>query len=112
MLSVITIDGKRIVVESDPEDLPVSLEDAPGVPVGAEPTGLGDRVQDAAKLIENTVGAIAGTVLSALKGVQPDECSLEIGFAFKGEHSPIPVLVKVGGEASVKVKASWKKPSA
>ena len=67
---------------------------------------------DATTLMQDTIGSITSVVLDALRKVSPDECSVEIGLTFKGEHSPIPVLVKVGGEASVKVKATWKKPSA
>lgn len=110
-LSVITINGRQIVVETDAADLPVSMPDGPAVPRGAEATGFADRLKDAATLIEDTVGSIANTVLNALQHIKPDECSVEIGLSFKGEHQPIPVLVKVGGDASIKVTATWKKPS-
>jgi hypothetical protein len=112
MLSVITIKGRQIVVESDPVEMPLSTVDASGVPRGAEATNFGDRLRDGAKLIEDRIGAVADTVLEALKAVEAHESSVEIGLAFKGEHSPIPVIVKFGADASIKVKASWKKPTA
>ena len=113
MVSVIIINGKKIVVETDSQALPVLPPSAaPGLPRGAEPTNFADRLHDGTKLIEDTIGSIAGAVFGALKEVNPEEWSVEIGLAFKGEQSPIQVLVKVGAEASIKVAAKWTTPKA
>lgn len=106
-LSVIRIGGKEVVVEVEPLAVPLSGKSNLLAPEGAELTGIRERARDAAAMIEDSIAGVAGATLKALEGVAPDECSIEIGMAFKGEHSPIPVLVKVGGEASFKVTAKW-----
>lgn len=107
-LSIVRIGGKDVVVEVEPAPigLPGNSEFAPE---GAELTGIGDRARDAAAMIENSIAGVAAAALKALEHVAPDECSVEIGMTFKGEHSPIPVIVKVAGEASFKVTAKWTK---
>lgn len=109
MIRVIQIGGKDVVVEVDPMPIPNDGGADSFKPEGSELTGVLDRARDAASMIENSIEGLATATIGALKNVAPDEVSIEIGMAFKGEHSPIPVLVKVGGEASFKVTAKWKK---
>lgn len=108
ILRVIQIGGKDVVVEVEPALIPET--DVPFAPEGSELTSIRDRARDAGAMIEDSIAGVAGAALKALEHVAPDEWSIEIGIAFKGEHSPIPVIVKVGGEASFKVTATWKKP--
>lgn len=108
-LKIIQIGGKEVVVEVDPA---VPIEAAPSEtfrPEGAELTGIAEKARDAAAMIEDSIAGIASAVLKALEQVRPDECSVELGMTFKGEHSPVPVLVKIAGEASIKVTAKWVK---
>ena len=107
-LGVVIINGREILVETEPALMPASASFA-ALPRGAEFTGVADRLQDAGRIIQNTVGGLAEAAFDALQQVAPDECSVEIALSFKGESNPVPVLVKIGGEASIKVTAKWKK---
>jgi hypothetical protein len=107
-LGVVIINGREILVETEPAEIPVPTSSA-ALPRGAEFTGMGDRLKDAGRIIQDTVGSLAEVAFDALQKVAPDESSIEIALSFKGESNPVPVLVKVGGEASIKVTAKWKK---
>jgi hypothetical protein len=108
VLSIVRVGDRDIVVEVEPATI---RGGASGVlaPEGAELTSkLGERLKDAAGIIEDTVAGVASATLKAFEQVAPDEFSIELGMTFKGEGSPIPVLVRVGAEASIKVTATWK----
>jgi hypothetical protein len=108
-LGLVVVNGREILVETEPADFPDYASSA--LPRGAEFTSMGDRLKDAGRIIEDTVAGLASAAFDALQQVSPDECSVEIALSFKGESSPVPVLVKLGGEASIKVTATWKKPA-
>lgn len=107
IIKEIEIAGRTVFVEVEPASIETTELPKGFAPEGAEETGFGDKLRDATGIIRDTIEGLAETVLQARKSVAPDECEIEIGFAFKGENQPIPILVKVGGEASIKVKAKW-----
>ena len=109
VLRTVTISGREIVVEVEPASLPHMPLRGDEFPEGAEPTNFQERLKDASLLIDNTITGICSVVVKALQDLAPNEFSVEIGLTFKGENQPIPVLVKVGSEASIKVTASWNK---
>ena len=106
----VIVGGRVIFVEVTPIDNVSAIESNATLPRGAEATAFGDRLRDATGTIRNTISGVASAVLEATEAFAPDECEVEIGMVFKGENQPIPVLVKIGGEASIKVKAKWVKP--
>lgn len=106
-ITAVEIAGRTIFVEIEPASIEPAQRSDGFAPEGAEETGFADRLNDATGIIRDTIEGLAETILQARKAVAPDECEIEIGFVFKGENQPIPILVKVGGEASIKVKAKW-----
>lgn len=107
-IQTVMIAGRTVFVEVEPASIEETPRPGGYVPDGAEETNFADRLYDATGIIRDTIEGLAEIVLQARKTIAPDECEIEIGFAFKGENQPIPILVKVGGEASIKVKAKWK----
>jgi hypothetical protein len=109
-IQAVVLAGRTVFVEIEPASMGnLQRPDGSG-PEGSEETGFADRLHDAAGIIRDTIEGLAEIVLQARKTIAPNECEIEIGFAFRGENQPIPILVKVGGEASIKVKAKWTMP--
>lgn len=106
-LQVVRIGGKDVFVEVEPMEFGQPSAGEFNAPEGAELTGIRERARDAAVAIEESISGIAGAALKALEAVSPDECTVEMGMTFKGEGMPVPVLVKISGEASFKVTAKW-----
>ena len=107
-------DGTTIYVEVDTTTLPTlprqnqHLPD--DLPEGAEPTGIIDDIMIGSKLLKETISGTAQSVFDSLKGLQPDEWSVEINIGMKADDMKIiPVLVTGSGEGSLKITATWKK---
>ncbi|TXH70727.1 MAG: hypothetical protein E6Q83_04195 [Thiothrix sp.] len=85
-------DGTTIYVKVDADKLPslvTAQTNLPSdLPPGAEPTGIGSTMIDTAKLLNQTISGTAKSVLDSLQALQPDEWSVEINIAFKGERPP------------------------
>lgn len=106
-------DGTTIYVEVDAEQLPsivVNSADLPAdLPPGAEPTGILDNAIIGVKLLKETISGTAQSVFDSLKALNPDEWSVEINLAFKGQGSTVIPVLSGEGEGSLKVTATWKK---
>lgn len=107
-------DGTIIYVEVQETPLPPirsptsTLPD--DLPEGAEATGIIDDIVIGSKLLKETITGTAQSVFDSLKGLQPDEWSVEINIGMKADKMRIiPVLVTGTGEGSLKVTAKWKK---
>lgn len=109
-VQAVMIAGRNVFVEVDHANIKHLQHSEGSGPEGSEETGYADRLRDATGIIRDTIEGLAEIVLQARNTIAPSECEIEIGFAFKGENQPIPILVKVGGEASIKVKAKWTTP--
>lgn len=110
-LATINLDGTEVVIEVEPIDEVIPSRSSVGLPVGAEPTGFSDRIEKAGDILKNNVSGVANIARNALKDIEPDEWTVEVAVKFVGEKSPIPVITKLSGEASIKVTATWKKAS-
>lgn len=107
-------DGTTIYVEVAETTLPAiqsSSSTLPSdLPEGAEPTGIIDDIVIGSKLLKETISGTAQSVFDSLKGLQPDEWSVEINIGMKADDMKIiPVLVTGSGEGSLKITAKWKK---
>lgn len=108
-------DGTTIYVEVEETTLPAAIHSTTSnrpadLPEGAEATGIIDDVVIGSKLLKETITGTAQSVFDSLKGLQPDEWSVEINIGMKAEDMKvIPVLVTGTGEGSLKVTAKWKK---
>lgn len=109
MLGVVTVNGHQIIVETEAAPIPVLHPASEALPRDAEFTSMRGRLQDAGQMIRESIGAFAETAVEALRKAAPDECTVEIAISFRGETSPVPVMVKLGGEGSLRVTAKWKK---
>lgn len=107
--------GTTIYVEVDETTLPdlpspITSNQPDDLPEGAEATGIIDDIVIGSKLLKETITGTAQSVFDSLKGLQPDEWSVEINIGMKAEDMKvIPVLVTGTGEGSLKVTAKWKK---
>lgn len=63
------------------------------------------------KLLKETISGTAKSVLESFKELKPDEWSVEMNIAFKGEASTVIPVLSGEGEGSLKVTATWKKES-
>lgn len=106
-------DGTIIYVEVDAESLPSIITNNANqpsdLPPGAEPTGVLDDVIIGVKLLKETIGGTAKSVFDSLKALNPDEWSVEMNVAFKGQGSTVIPVLSGEGEGSLKVTATWKK---
>lgn len=110
-ISTLNIEGKELFVEVDSEPYAQKSKSERFRPEGSELTGITEKTVNAAQVIENTISGISNAIVSALKHSAPDECEIELSISFKGENHPIPVIVKLSGEGSIRVKVKWKKQS-
>ncbi len=101
-------DGSRILVEVEQAEIPLARPVA-DLPAGAEPTGMGDKLDDAMALMRASIGAMARNVRDSLADQAPDEWAMEVSIGFKGETRPIPVIVTGSATGSIKVTAKWKR---
>ncbi|MCG6941129.1 MAG: hypothetical protein LJE69_07750 [Thiohalocapsa sp.] len=101
-------DGSQILVEVEQADVSLAGP-ADNLPTGAEPTGLGGKLDDAMAMMRNSIGAMARNVHASLSDQSPDEWAMEVSIGFKGETQPIPVIVTGSATGSVKVTAKWKR---
>lgn len=78
------------------------------LPDGAEPIGVIDDVLDSMELLREQISSVALAVKDGFKENIPDEFSVEVGVGFAGEGA-IPFIVSAKSNASIKIKATWKK---
>lgn len=106
-------DGSTIYVEVDTEQLPplttTNTYLPSDLPPGAEPTGILDDAIIGVKLLKETISGTANSVFDSLKALNPDEWSVEINIAFKGQGSTVIPVLSGEGEGSLQVTATWKK---
>lgn len=109
--AMVNIDGVDILVEVEPASRSADSGSGISLPIGAEPTGFAEHVSKAGEALKKNIEGIASAANSALKELGPDEWTVEVAVKFVGEKSPVPIITKLSGEASLKVTAVWKKPS-
>ena len=80
------------------------------MPEGAEPIGIIDNVKVSMEFLKDDLKSITTIVKDSFKESQPDEFSVEVNFGFVGKGA-IPFIVSAQSNASIKVKATWKKGS-
>lgn len=78
------------------------------LPEGAEPIGVIDDMKMSIELLKDNLKTISTSVKESFKENQPDEFSVEVNFGFAGKGA-IPFIVSAKSNASIKVKATWKK---
>jgi hypothetical protein len=78
------------------------------LPEGAEPIGVIDDIKMSMELLKDDLKTIASTVKDSFNENQPDEFSVEVNFGFAGKGA-IPFIVSAKSNASIKVKATWKR---
>jgi hypothetical protein len=101
-------DGSQILVEVEQADIAVAGYQA-NLPAGAEPTAMGEKLDDAMAMLRNSIGAMARNVHASLAEQSPHEWAMEVSIGFKGETQPVPVIVTGSATGSVKVTAKWKR---
>jgi len=80
------------------------------LPEGAEPIGIMDDIKISMELLQDDLKSITATVKDSFKENQPDEFSMEVNFGFAGKGA-IPFIASAESNASIKIKATWKKDS-
>ncbi len=108
--------GKRVFVEVELTDVDMDIssnssEQTGDLPPGAEPVGIIDDALIGMKLFQENIANMAETVYDSLKGLEPDECSVEMNIGFKGKGTAIPFIAGGEMQGGIKVTATWKKES-
>ncbi len=78
------------------------------LPEGAEAVGVLDDMVDSLEALKESVANITTSIKEGFKENTPDEFTIEIGFGFAGKGA-IPFIVSAESDASIKIKATWKK---
>jgi len=78
------------------------------LPKDAEAVGVIDDIKDSMQELKNSIKTVALSVQESLIENRPDELSVEVGFGFAGKGA-IPFITSVESNASIKIKATWKK---
>jgi hypothetical protein len=109
--------GQTLLVEVLDIELPKDIKDRlrkesglSDLPEGAKPVGVIDDMKMSIDLLKDDLKNITNSVKDAFKENRPDEFSVEVNFGFAGEGA-IPFIVSAKSNASIKVKATWKKGS-
>ena len=68
-----------------------------------------DDAIDALKALQQNIKTLSETVHKSFEANQPEEWTLEINIGFKGNVSPIPVILSGEASGAIKVTATWKK---
>lgn len=106
--------GYLFVEVSEPDFTPPVQKTATSAqPPGFEPTGAAEELASAAMI--KTMPLLRGTLKTLSKNIQagfadtpPESWQLELNIGFKGVLA-VPVLLKDGAEAALKITATWKK---
>ena len=104
VLDIELSDNAKNIINSNKKSIVSDL------PEGAEPIGVIDDIKMSMELLKDDLKTIASTVKDSFKENQPDEFSVEVNFGFAGKGA-IPFIVSAKSNASIKVKATWKKGS-
>jgi len=102
VLDIELSDNAKNIINSNKKSIVSDL------PEGAEPIGVIDDIKMSMELLKDDLKTIASTVKDSFKENQPDEFSVEVNFGFAGKGA-IPFIVSAKSNASIKVKATWKK---
>jgi hypothetical protein len=78
---------------------------SPGVEGESTEIGFGDTFS----MLRRAVSGIGAALHVAYLATKPDEMTVELSFALKGETELIPVLINGSGEGSIRVAIKWKK---
>lgn len=108
--SLVAPDGTIIYVET------VEIGALPVLPGGQVRRGVEGQVteigfSDTLSMLRNAVSTIGGALRGALGDARPDEMTVDLTFALKGEVNIIPVLMRGSGEGSIKVGLKWTRSS-
>jgi hypothetical protein len=116
-ISAISLDDDQgyVFVEIDEPEFtpPIKSTGQKALPPGFEQTGMAENLASAAML--KTMPLLRGTLRSLSKNIQagfadtpPETWQVELNIGFKGALA-VPVLLKDGAEAALKITATWKK---
>jgi hypothetical protein len=103
-------DGTIIYVET------LEIGAPPAFPGGEVTRGVEGQIteigfSDTLSMLRNAVSTIGGALHGALGNARPDEMTVDLTFALKGEVNIIPVLMQGSGEGSIKVGLKWTRSS-
>jgi hypothetical protein len=115
-IDIIELDnGDDILVEVLDIELPDNIKDKlnkkpiiSDLPEDAEAISIVDDIQMSMELLKDDLKSIADSIQDAFKESRPNEFSVEVNFGFVGKGA-IPLIVSAKTNASIKVKATWKK---
>jgi len=102
--------NQKILVEVLDIELPTLNKTISDLPDGAEVVGVMDDMRDSMTELKESIANIATSIRDGFSKNRPDEFSVEIGFGFAGKGA-IPFIVSAESNASIKIKATWKKDS-
>ncbi|WP_058554193.1 CU044_2847 family protein [Thiohalocapsa sp. ML1] len=85
-------DGSQILVEVDHAELPGGAADTHTL-----------------QAMQRAIAGMARGVQASFGDAPPTEWTMELGIGFKGEGTPVPVIVAGSSSGSVKVTARWKR---
>jgi hypothetical protein len=104
------IGGRSLYIEVDEAEVSVARTGGPrDLPEGAEAVGMRDRVVDTLQALQDNITTLAVAVHDSLKDNPPEEWALELNIGFKGNLTPIPVILNGEAQGGIKVTAKWKK---